>query len=267
MARFQLNAASGGINRQRVKGGPKPDNLYDILNGYVDASGAVLSRPGTSEHRRLPPGTVGMCAFDGGLVVFSHRVITGLPPGVICEVLTHPDDEQDDPSNPAPIALRTIHYAGPFLGSLYVTAEFEDGQVFDYWLQAADTWQADTVYGLQQQVQPSVPNGYTYRAARLGAPGVLWAAGVERKVGDVVEPTVPNGFEYVCVEAIGSPPRSGQTEPEWPTRAGDVAIEEADVAPGTPPPQTPPPAVTPPRYGNPGGSRPSESGSNAQQVM
>lgn len=259
MARFQLNAASGGINRQRVKGGPKPDNLYDILNGYVDASGAVLSRPGTQLAYSLPAGTIGVCAFDGKLVVFSREPKTGLPPGVVCEVLTHPDDEGRDPGQ-SPVELKQIHYAGPFLGYLYVTAEFEDGGVYDYWLESAETWAANTHYGPGQSVQPLTPNGYTYRANRMGTPGPVWAAGVERKVGDVVEPTVANGYEYVCIEAIGSPPRSGQAEPKWPTQDGEVVIEEADVTLAPPTQQQPPSTPVPPRYSNPGGSTPGGGG-------
>ncbi|MEN5115846.1 hypothetical protein ABE488_00715 [Luteimonas sp. TWI662] len=253
MARFQLNAASGGINRQRVKGGPKPDNLYDILNGYVDASGAVLSRPGTSEHRRLPPGTVGMCAFDGGLVVFSHQVVNGLPRGVRCEVLTHPDDRT--------LPLSVIHYAGPFLGALFVTVEFVNGDVFDFWLQRADNWRASAIYQSSDRAQPSNPNGFVYEPTRAGAPGVVWQPGVERRVGDVVEPPVANGYEYVVVEAIGAPPRSGQAEPAWIAQEGAAVIEQADVPVQMPPGQTQPQPGVPPRYSNPGGSTPRDSGS------
>lgn len=256
MAMFQLNAASGGINRQRIKGGPKPDNLYDILNGYVDDSGAVVSRPGVVQQHDLPAGTIGMCAFAGGLVVFSHVVVGAAPAGVTVEVLPHPLDVNDVP-------LREIHYAGPFLGSLYVTAEFEDGVVCDYWLETAETWQANRNYLPDALVQPTTPNGYAYRASRTGSPGVVWAAGVERAVGDVVEPRVFNGFEYVCIEAEGSPPRSGATEPNWPAAAGAIMIEEADVDLAPPSSQQQPPgSAVPPRYTNPGGSVPSGGGNN-----
>ena len=264
MAMFQLNAASGGINRQRVKGGPKPDNLYDIVNGYVDDSGAVVSRPGAVQHRALPAGTIGMCAFAGGLVVFSHRIVDDMPDGVTCQVLTHPADEQDPEAEP--IALKEIHYAGPFLGSLYVTAEFVDGVVCDYWLETAETWVGDINYLPGAVVQPTAPNGFTYRADRTGSPGNVWAPGVERAVGDVVEPTTFNGFEYVCIEADGSPPRSGATEPAWKTEPGAIVIEEADVALGPPGGQQQPAPAVPPRYSNPGGSGPS-GGNTANQVI
>lgn len=242
-----LNAASAGISRLREKGGARPDTLFDLVNGYVDAAAAISSRPGTEADYQLPPGTIGMCAFNGGLVAFSHEIVGDMPDGVICEVLTNPEAPD--------VPLAKIHFAGPFLGYLYVTAEFEDGSVHDYWLSRAEPWQADTVYRLGQGVQPTTPNGFTYRAHRLGDPGPAWAPNVERAVDDVVEPTEPNGFEYVVVEAYGAPPRSGATEPAWPTTEGALVIEEADVA-LTPPPtggggNQPPPDVTD-RYGSGG---------------
>lgn len=231
-----LNAATAGISRLRSKGGARPETLYDLVNGFVDASGAISSRPGTVIDYQLPAGTIGMCAFDGGLVVFSNQVVADMPDGVLCEVLTHPQN----PDSP----LVRIHFAGPFLGSLYVTAEFADGLVFDFWLTSAATWEPVHVYRLGESVQPTEPNGYSYRANRLGDPGPAWAPGVERTVGDVVEPTTPNGFEYVVIEAYGMPPRSGNTEPAWPTAAGASVTEEADLTP------------KPPAGGGGGGSRP-----------
>ena len=227
MAVTQLNAASAGISRLRTKGGAQPDTLYDLLNGYVDASGAISMRPGTVVTHVLPEGTIGLCAFNGGLVVFSHAIIEDMPRGVVCEVLTHPDS----PTLP----LARIHFAGPFLGYLFVTAEFADGSVHDYWLSRATPWQSQTTYRLGQGVQPTTPNGFTYRAQRLGDPGQAWAPNVERAVDDVVEPTTPNGFEYVATEVYGTPPRSGTVEPTWPTTEGEVVVEEADLTPPKPP--------------------------------
>lgn len=260
MATTQLNTASGGINRERTKGGPDPSTLYDLVNGYVDGSDGVRSRPGTRQEFTLPAGTVGMCAFEGEMVVFSSQVITGMPDGVRVEVLTHPRV----PSTP----LTAIHFAGPFLGSLFVTAEFADGEICDYWLSSADAWKAGTVYVQGAVVQPTVANGFVYRPSRLTPPGVAWAPNVERAIGDVVEPTVFNGFEYVVVEVHGTPPRSGGTEPDWPRRAGAVVVEDVDVQIPTPTvPVTPPPPTTPPRYDNPGGGGGGGSGRGPGQPI
>ena len=42
-----LNALKAGISRLRTKGGPDPETLYDLVNGYVTQAGTVESRPGT----------------------------------------------------------------------------------------------------------------------------------------------------------------------------------------------------------------------------
>lgn len=247
----QLNGAEQGIDRRKTKGGASQKTLYDLVNGYVDATGSIVSRPGTVETHILPAGSRGMCAFEGGLVVFSSVNLT-MPAGVTNEILTHP-------SNPA-ATLVEIHYAGPFLGSLYVTAEWSDGGVFDYWLQSAPTWAANTNYELYDLVSPTALNGLTYKAHRLTPPGDLWTANTEYAVGDVVEPPVFNGYEYVCIEAYGSPARSGSTEPEWPAADGATVTEEADLTPSDGGGQTVPPPGAPPRYGNPGGNKPPGKG-------
>jgi len=252
----QLSSAEGGIDRRKIKGGASNKTLYDLINGYVDASGSIVSRPGTVEDYVLPAGTRGMCAFNGALVVFSSINVGAMPAGVTDEILTHPTD-------PA-ATLVEIHYAGPMMGALYVVAEWSDGAVFHYWLLGAETWQADTTYELYDLVSPTVLNGLAYKAFRLTEPGEIWAAGVEHAVGDVVEPTVFNGYEYVCIEAYGSPARSGTTEPTWIASDGALVTEEADIADSGGGGQTTPPPGVPPRYDNPGGNRPNTGGTETR---
>lgn len=226
----QLNASTGGINRLRIKGGPKPTNLYDLVNGYVDASGAPTSRPGTEQDVLLPAGTKGLTAFDGGLVVFSHLPLSTGNAKYTVETIMHPTI----PTAP----LLEIHFAGPFLGYLYVVAEFINGDVFHYWLQRRSAWTALTAYQVGDVVEPTTPNGFAYRANRIGAPGVAWAPDVARTVGDKVEPTVANGFEYTVIDTMGANPRSGTTEPVWPEQDDGIVIEETNGAP-SPTPTTP----------------------------
>lgn len=220
----QLDSTEGGINRLKTKGGASKKNLYDMLNGYVDNDGVARSRPGTVQDTVLPAGTKGLAAFDGGFVVFSHQVTEIADARYSCEVLTHPTDD----SQP----LLEIHFAGPVLGSLYVVAEFVNGDVFHYWLQHQDTWAADTNHKLGDLVQPSVPNGFSYKATRIGAAPQSWAPDVARTVGDVVVPTTENGFDYTVTNTIGSDPKSGSTEPAWPESDGATVYE--DTGYGTP---------------------------------
>lgn len=237
MTDINLNALKAGINRIRTKGGADPSSLYDLINGYVTIDGSIQSRPGTTRHATLPAGTKGLCAFKGGMVVFASAFIT-VPAGYTCEVLIHPTDDT--------LTLAEIHFAAPFLGYLYVVAEFSDDSVFHYWLRSGDVWQADHVYIPGDIVSPSTPNGFLYQATVKNHP-TAWAAGVARALGDIVQPTTENGWYYTVTEASGTNPSSGQVEPTWPVQDGAEVSEDVDTTPAPPAPSD--------SSGSPGGSR------------
>lgn len=218
-----LTTAKGGMNRQRDKGSPSPENLYELTNCYVDASGAIRSRPGTVLDVTLPSGTAGLCAYNGKLWVFSNVTTATGDSDYKCAVLVHPTDNTQ--------TIARIHFAAPFMGYLYVVPEFANGDVYHYWLRDTDTWAAGAVYDLGAVVQPIVPNGYHYVATRAGAPGVKWAPNVERAVNDVVEATTFDGYQYTCITAQGNPARSGGTEPTWNTGDGALTEENVDLTP------------------------------------
>lgn len=257
MATIVLNATKGGIDRQRTEGSPSPQTLFDLVNGYINSAFKMVARPGSRALYDLTgseqPPTKGFCVFRGGFVVFSHAPAT-MPDGVTCEVLVHPET----PSLP----LARIHYAGPFLRYLYVVAEFENGDVFHYWLQRATPWQAEHMYLLGELVEPLTANGFVYRAERIGDPNPLWSAGAARTVGDRVEPTTSNGYYFEVTATFGTNPRSGATEPVWNAEDGAITYEDVDTA--TPSTPTPGPGGNPTfpgtdveeRYDNPGGTRP-----------
>lgn len=242
MRALPLTTIKGGINRLRTKGGARPDNLYDLLNGYVTEAGNVKVRPGSERIAELDPLTRGLCAFGGQLHVFCHVPVT-VPDGFVLNVLAHPDPPDlsyaygyRDPYAEDTVPLNAIYFAEPFLGGLYVVAEFEDGAVYHYWLQPGATWEAETIYSIGGLVQPTTPNGFAYRATRLTDPEAPWQPDEPRYdgIGDyyaqsVVEPTVANGYYYVCVETQGPNPRSGTTEPTWPTVEGEQVIERTDT--------------------------------------
>lgn len=253
-----LNATQGGIDRQRTEGSPSPNTLYDLLNGYRDAANVMRSRPGTRAVKNLAESaeagiTKGFTVYQGAFVVFSHEPQT-MPAGVTCEVLVNPVNPE--------LALLAIHFVAPFLRHLFVVAEFDDNSVFYYWLQTADTWEAETVYRLGSLVQPTVPNGFVYRAVRIGAPNPLWAPNVERANGDRVEPTSEDGYYYQVVDTVGTTPRSGTVEPSWNDEQGALTYEDVDITAPTTPATGPtdPGVALPPadedRYGNVGGPRP-----------
>jgi hypothetical protein len=222
-----LTTIRGGINRLRTKGSPPEDSLYDLVNAYVTAAKTVKVRPGTLRPASVP-GTKGLCAFDGALHVFAAAQVD-VPDGYVLHIITHPDASPDDP-----IAIEEINFAAPFMQFLYVSATFVNGDTYHFWLQTGDTWQANTVYSLGDVVTPSVPNGLAFQAQRLTDPNLAWAPNVTRQIGDVVEPTVYNDYYYTVVDVQGDNPRSGATEPTWPTEDGAQVIEDADGAGGAP---------------------------------
>lgn len=217
-----LQPLTGGINRLRTKGGADPRQLYDLLNADVAQDGSIVSRRGIVKVYDLPAGTKGLCAANGVLNVFSDSPKTGIPTGVECIVLRHPTI--------AGLTLHDIPFAGPFLGDasgalLYVVGEFNNGDVYHYWTRSATTWAANAVHQPGDLVQPTVPNGYLYRARRAGTPYPAWAAGVNRSVGDIVEPTTSNGYSYEVIDVAADPTASGTTEPVWPEAEGGVVTE------------------------------------------
>lgn len=239
MRAIGLTTLKAGMTRLRDKGGASPDSLYELTNGYIDASGAPTSRPGTMLANTLPTGTVGLCAFKDKLHVFATEAVDLGTPDVMVDILKHPD-----PSFTG--TLQEIHFAKPFLGYLYVVAEFSNSDVFHFWLQSLGVWKADTIYKNGDTVSPSVPNGYFYKATTTTAPPA-WAANVKRTVGDVVQPTVYNGWQYTVIEVDGDNPASGATEPSWPITEGAQVYEDVNNTP----------TVQPPPNGgsNPGGDR------------
>lgn len=212
-----LSSLDAGMTRLRIKGGAAQDALYELTNGYVDASGAPTSRDGTTWSYTLPAGTVGITAFGGKLHVFS-----GAP--VMLTNSLYVNDVLVNPKAGSTATLTTIYFAKPYLGFLYVVAGFSDGSTYHYWLQKPATWSASTVYGINAQIIPSPPNGLYYQAqTQISAP--VWQAKTPYVVGNFVQPSTANGYIYQCTAAIGPNPVSGTTEPTWPTSPGAQVFE------------------------------------------
>lgn len=243
-----LTAVKAGITRLRDKGGASADSVYDLLNGYVTAARTIACRPGTRIDEVFPPGTKGLVWFHNIWVAFSHNVTPSGDPNVEIEVIRHPT---------APLTpLKEIHFALLFLGYLYVVAEFDDGVVRHYWLEKGEPWVAGKIYLPGTLVRPTTDNGLVYRVESDRAGYVPWAPNVARELGDIVVPTTDNGYRYVVSEVVGSSPRSGTSEPVWPTNPGETVIEDVsgrnqyEVADDSGTPTTTVPPSVSDRYGS-----------------
>ncbi len=234
MRQENLTTIKGGLNRLRTKGAALKDSLFELLNGFVTTEKTVKVRPGTLLEETLTTGTKGLVHFADKFHVFAITSIA-VPAGYELHIIKSPDDSS--------LALSRIHFAEPFLGALYVAAEFADGNVYHFWLQPAVAWVANNDYQVNETTRPTADNGLVYKARRLSGANPAWTANTPRSVSDVIEPTVANGFKYTVTDVIGPTPRSGPLEPIWPTKAGAVIVEDLDdvtAAVTAPTPETSP---------------------------
>ena len=141
------------------------------------------------------------------------------------------------------IPLKEIHFAAPYLGGLYVVAEFVNdggsglGTVFHYWIQSStvndssnNEWVADADHLIGDVVIPTSPNGLIYVASRRYPPSPLWTADTQETIGNVVEPNTPNGFNFTVSATAGATPTTGSTEPTWPAADGATVTEQSALA-------------------------------------
>ncbi len=233
MRQENLTTVKGGLNRLRTKGAALKDSLFELLNGYVTVEKTVKVRPGTILDTTLPAGTFGLTSFQGVLQVFASSIVGGIPAGYNLNVLRAPTGN----------ALSKIHFAKPFLGLLYVAAEFNTDEIYHFWLRAGDTWAASAIHTANDLVVPTTPDGFVYRANRIGDANPIWTPSVPRSVADKVEPTKANGFYFEVTAVFGTQPRSGFFEPAWAdATAGLLFVDTQDGAPAqdVPTPPAPP---------------------------
>jgi hypothetical protein len=267
------NASTAGMTRLRNKGGASAETLYELTNAFVNADRMPQRRPGTVAYRTFSGAqqgkTHGLVAFSGKMYTFTidpnARFVSAAPPAPQVDVVLLVYPNQNPPGG---VDIRQIHFAKIFMGYPYVTVEFTDGVLADYWLQNPAAWKGSTIYTANALVQPSVPNGYYYKAVQVQSGAPAWTPNLLHQIHDYVQPTVYNGFQYRAelmdnqLGPIPAPPNvpSGSVEPVWPTTDGATVLETTIGTPITAsPPPTAPPATPPGRedggkYTNPGGS-------------
>jgi hypothetical protein len=218
MRPFPLTTLQGGINRLTVKGSASANRLYDFVNAYINNDGSVQPREGTLRTATLDSNTVGLLAIDGVFNIFGSTFTTStatVPAGYQLNLLINPVNSTATPT--------IIWFAKRFMGFPFVTAEFSDGSVFDYWLQSNGTWTSETVYSTGNIVTPDIPNGLAYQAVRDFPQQPLWTADTLITSGSYVEPNEYTGYAYKAIAVAGSSPHTGASEPVWPTvSAGQI---------------------------------------------
>lgn len=267
-----LNASKAGMTRLRDKGGASPETLYELTNAYINASRSPTQRPGTTWITQFSANTAGLVAFQGIFYAFTADITKVVSTGSYQVILLrHPTNGSAQ--------LKNIHYVSPFMGYMYVVAEFADGVIRHYWVQNPNAWQANTTYQTNTLVQPTSQNGYYYIAVS-GSPPPVWTPGTALNWNQTytVQPTVYNGVYYTSFSNTSittatstapfhSPAYTGPNEPSWLTGVSSITFDIASGNPvvktipaPTPPPATPPGSGDGGRYTNPGGSGGRRSG-------
>lgn len=204
----------------------------------------------------------GLVAFKGVLYAFCHKPLTTSSASFVILTLRHPTSST--------ATLTKIHFAQPFMGFMYVVAEFSDAFIGHYWLQTPPAWTVNMGYKSNDLVQPTTPNGFYYKAVQVANPPT-WTPLIQYALNDFIQPTKYNGYQYKAFNEIGPntpPARSGSIEPIWQVATGNyagraaVTFEFSTSAPlPVPTAAAAPPANTPPgrepggRYDNRYGHR------------
>lgn len=218
-----LTTLQGGINRLSVKGNASANRLYDLVNAYITNDGTVSPREGTLRAQTLDTNTVGLMCIDGVFNIFGSTYTTStatVPAGYQLNLLINPVNSTATPT--------TIWFAKPFMGFPFVTAQFSDGSVYDYWLQSNGAWTSETVYSTGNIVTPDTPNGLAYLAVRDFPQQPLWTANTLITSGSYVEPNEYTGYAYQAIAVAGTNPHTGAAEPVWPTISAGQLQEFGD---------------------------------------
>jgi hypothetical protein len=218
MQPIALTTLQGGINRLTVKGAASANRLYDLVNAYITNDGSTVPREGTLRAATLDTNSVGLMAVDGVFNIFGGTYTTStatVPDGYQLNLLISPVNSTATPTK--------IWFAKPFMGFPFVTAQFSDGLVFDYWLQSNGAWTSETVYTTGSIVTPDVPNGLAYLAVRNFPQNPLWTADTTITSATIIEPNEYTGYAYKAISVAGTNPHTGASEPVWPTvSAGQI---------------------------------------------
>jgi hypothetical protein len=245
---YALAQQVDGMSALRPKGGASDKGLTLLRNGWITSARTMQARPGSVEELEFPEGSVGVVAFEDKFYTFAGGPVSApADPRIEVEILLHP-------SSPG-TALTKIWEAFPFLGRLYVVAEFADGVVQHYWVEDPPNWSSNAEVASGGVIQPTSETGYYYENISLSTTPA-WQANTDTAIGEFKQPTIANGYRYEAVASTGTPPlRTSNYQPTWPTVVGAQVIERRYITDGTqvlPGPDTP--SQPPPGQGGGGGA-------------
>ena len=168
---------------------------YEVYYGTsAGAENKAVTTTGTS----LSPTSTSV--FSAATLSTANLTSISVPAGYTLNVLSDPNDPGD--------GIAKIWFAKPFMGFPYVVAQFDNGDIWHYWLQSDGSWTSSTDYTSASIVTPDIPNGIAYQGVRDFPAQPLWTAETVITSGQYVEPNTPTGFAYQAIAV--SPYTSGQ---------------------------------------------------------
>jgi hypothetical protein len=175
---------SAGLDLRKGASVSDANRLRVLDNCYVTTGKTIRKRPGMVKIADLEPGTKGLRAANGKLNTF---YATG--------TISHADTQFKankiaHPTLPA-MEVQKIHYADSFNGFLYVSAQYNNGNIRHHYLDDVSTltaWAASTALTLGAVRRPVTSNGYRYEVTTAGT-----TAATEPTWPTTIGATVTNG--------------------------------------------------------------------------
>lgn len=195
MGQVWIREFTGGLDTRRLPETSKGGTLIRAEDGHINRGGEFEQRAAFVPTYALPPGTTGLAFTSAGLVVFgSGPQPGGIPTGVAYQRLQHPDGTT---------ALSKILSYDLFSGKLFVSAQFVDGQVHQFY-----DGNRVTDYGSNTEIRPGTfVRTFGRKVYYLLGPYVIYSAlqDATNFNTDATTPTSPGaGFNDLSEEDYGS---------------------------------------------------------------
>lgn len=164
MGAITFSDFSSGLDLRKGASVSDANRLRDMTNCYVTTGKTIRKRPGLSLFATLENGTKGLRSAGGKLNTFyATGSVTHADSRFVANKITHPTN--------ATVEVKNIHYADVFNGYLYVSVEYNNGEIKHHYIDnpaILTAWEASTVLTLGAIRRPAVNNGYRYEVTAAG---------------------------------------------------------------------------------------------------
>ncbi len=158
---------SSGLDLRKGASVSDANRLRKLTNCYVTTGKTIKKRPGLSMVANLETGTKGLRAAGGKLNTFyATGTVSHADTRFVANKIQHP-------TLPA-MEVQKIHWADVFNGYVYVSAQYNNGDIRHHYLDdpsALTAWAASTALTAKTLRRPTTSNGYQYEVTTAGTTG------------------------------------------------------------------------------------------------